>query len=209
MQNDQGFKVNIMKQRKRINKIMQLRLLLCLLITLVITGFCLNGCSANGTGRHLPQGQTESGWEGQAAQEAVQGYSSQEKQNPAAAQPDDRQLSSREITEFGVYTSKDQVALYLHQYGRLPENFITKNEALKLGWDSKAGNLWEVAPGKSIGGSHFGNYEGQLPEKQGRRYFECDIDYQGGRRNAKRIIYSDDGLIFYTEDHYSTFEQLY
>lgn len=62
-------------------------------------------------------------------------------------------------------------------------------------------------PGKSIGGDHFGNYEGQLPE--GHSYKECDIDFDGGYRNGKRIIYSDDGMIFYTEDHYNTFEQLY
>lgn len=109
----------------------------------------------------------------------------------------------------GSYTSKDQVALYLHTYGCLPDNYITKKEAESLGWDSKKGNLWEVAPGMSIGGSYFGNYEGQLPKKKGRRYYECDINYEGGYRGAERIIYSDDGLIFYTGDHYENFEQLY
>lgn len=113
------------------------------------------------------------------------------------------------IEESGSYTSKDEVALYLHVYGRLPDNYMTKQEALKLGWNNKEGNLWEVAPGMSIGGSRFGNYEGKLPDKKGRRYFECDIDFEGGYRGAKRLIYSDDGLIFYTEDHYNTFEQLY
>ena len=66
-----------------------------------------------------------------------------------------------------------------------------------------------MAPGKSIGGDYFGNYEGLLPEEDGRDYYECDIDYEGGYRNSKRIIFSDDGLIFYTEDHYESFEQLY
>lgn len=113
------------------------------------------------------------------------------------------------VEESGHYTSKEEVALYLHLYGRLPDNYLTKKEAESLGWDSRAGNLWEVAPGMSIGGSRFGNYEKALPEKKGRRYYECDIDYEGGYRGAKRIIYSDDGLIFYTEDHYKTFEQLY
>ena len=74
---------------------------------------------------------------------------------------------------------------------------------------SKEGNLDEVAPGKSIGGDKFGNYEGMLPKEDGRQYYECDIDFDGTYRNEKRIIYSDDGLIFYTEDHYETFEQLY
>lgn len=113
------------------------------------------------------------------------------------------------VEEDGTYILKDEVALYLHLYGHLPDNFISKKEAQELGWDNKKGNLDEVAPGKSIGGSHFGNYEGMLPEKKGRKYYECDLEYGGGYRGAKRLIYSNDGLIFYTEDHYKTFEQLY
>lgn len=109
----------------------------------------------------------------------------------------------------GEYTSKEEVAAYLYQYGELPENFITKKQAKELGWVSSEGNLHEVAPGKSIGGDYFGNYEGILPEKKGREYHECDIDTDGGYRGAKRIVYSDDGLIYYTEDHYETFELLY
>ncbi|MGN0400113.1 MAG: ribonuclease domain-containing protein [Blautia sp.] len=114
-----------------------------------------------------------------------------------------------EVSEFDEYTSKEQVAAYIHIYGHLPENYITKKEAKKLGWVSSEGNLSEVAPGKSIGGDYFGNYEGSLPEKEGRNYYECDIDSDGGYRGAKRIVYSDDGLIYYTEDHYETFELLY
>ena len=114
-----------------------------------------------------------------------------------------------DIREEGSYTSKEEVSLYLHLYGHLPDNYITKNRAQDLGWDSKEGNLDQVAPGKSIGGSRFGNYEGLLPEEKGRKYYECDLDYEGGYRGAKRLIYSSDGLIFYTEDHYKTFEQLY
>ena len=113
------------------------------------------------------------------------------------------------VEESGVYSTKDEVAQYLHLYGHLPDNYITKQEAEQLGWNSKEGNLWEVAPGKSIGGNRFGNYEGLLPDKKGRKYFECDIDFEGGYRGAKRLIYSSDGLIYYTEDHYNTFEQLY
>ncbi len=113
------------------------------------------------------------------------------------------------IEEDGSYTLKEEVALYLHLYGHLPDNFISKREAQELGWDNKKRNLDQVAPGKSIGGSHFGNYEGMLPEKKGRKYYECDLEYEGGYRGAKRLIYSNDGLIFYTEDHYKTFEQLY
>ena len=113
------------------------------------------------------------------------------------------------VSETGNYTSKDEVALYIHLYGKLPSNYITKQNAERQGWDSHSGNLDDVLPGMSIGGSFFGNYEGLLPSQKGRKYYECDIDYEGGYRNAKRIIYSNDGLIFYTEDHYNSFEQLY
>ena len=113
------------------------------------------------------------------------------------------------VEESGEYTSKDEVAAYLNEFGHLPDNFITKKEAQALGWESKEGNLDEVVPGKSIGGDYFGNYEEVLPDAEGRTYHECDIDYEGGFRNAKRIVYSDDGLIYYTEDHYETFELLY
>ena len=105
----------------------------------------------------------------------------------------------------GRYTSKDDVALYLDTYGRLPVNFMTKKEAQALGWNG--GDLWRYADGMSIGGDRFGNNEGLLPED--KSYRECDIDYKGGKRGAKRIVYSDDGYIYYTEDHYSSFEQLY
>ena len=112
------------------------------------------------------------------------------------------------IDEDGVYTSKEDVALYIHTYGRLPQNFISKKEAQNLGWEG--GSLEPYAPGKCIGGSHFGNYEGILPEKDGRTYTECDIDTLGAsKRGAKRIVFSNDGLIYYTEDHYETFELLY
>ncbi|MCR5455483.1 MAG: hypothetical protein K6F33_10905 [Bacteroidales bacterium] len=117
--------------------------------------------------------------------------------------------SKVKVKEKGKYTDKERVALYIHTYGHLPDNYITKAEAQKLGWDSRSGNLRKVAPGKSIGGDKFGNYEGQLPQAKKRKYYECDIDYGGGKRNAKRIVFSNDGLIFYTDDHYRTFEQLY
>ena len=111
------------------------------------------------------------------------------------------------VTKDGEYTSKDEVALYLHTYGHLPRNYITKYEAQDLGW--RGGSLEPYAPGMSLGGTRFKNYEGTLPEKEGRKYYECDIDYDGKKRNAKRIVWSDDGLIYYTEDHYESFERLY
>ena len=112
------------------------------------------------------------------------------------------------IPEDGRYTSKEDVALYIHTYGELPDNFLTKKEAEKLGWSG--GSLEPYAPGMSIGGSRFGNYEGALPEKNGRTYTECDIDTKGAKsRGAKRIVFSNDGLIYYTDDHYKTFTLLY
>lgn len=112
------------------------------------------------------------------------------------------------LDEDGIYTSKDDLATYIHEYGKLPQNFITKKDAKALGWPG--GSLEEYAPGKCIGGDRFGNYEGLLPEEKGRKYYECDVDTLGKKsRGAKRIIYSSDGLIFYTEDHYESFEQLY
>jgi hypothetical protein len=112
------------------------------------------------------------------------------------------------VTKDGQYTDKDHVAEYLRQFRRLPDNYITKREAQNLGWVASRGNLWKVAPGKSIGGDRFGNYEGSLPSKKGRTWYECDIDFDGGYRNEKRILYSSDGLIYYTEDHYNTFEDI-
>ncbi len=112
------------------------------------------------------------------------------------------------LPEDGSYNSKDEVALYIHLYGKLPSNYITKKEAENLGWEG--GSLESFAPGKSIGGDKFGNYEGLLPEADGRTYKECDIDTEGkSSRGEKRIVFSNDGLIYYTEDHYETFEELY
>ena len=125
-----------------------------------------------------------------------------------AAPPESTASVEETLSEAGSYTSKEDVALYLHLYGHLPDNFITKKEAEALGWTG--GSLEPYAPGKCIGGSRFGNYEGLLPAAEGRRYTECDIDTLGASsRGAKRIVFSNDGLIYYTEDHYASFELLY
>ena len=131
----------------------------------------------------------------QAAQTVQEIAAAQEEETPA-------------IEEDGTYTTKEDVVRYIHTYGHLPENFITKKQAQALGWEG--GSLEPYAPGKCIGGSRFGNYEGILPEKDGRTYTECDIDTLGAeKRGGKRIVFSNDGLIYYTEDHYETFELLY
>lgn len=112
------------------------------------------------------------------------------------------------VTYGESYDAKAEVALYLHLFNELPPNYITKTEARALGWEG--GSLESVAPGKSIGGDSFGNYEGLLPEKEGRTYTECDIDTLGAsERGAKRIVFSNDGLIYYTDDHYASFTLLY
>ncbi len=121
-------------------------------------------------------------------------------EEPAAETP-----AESVIDENGSYSSKKDVALYIHTYGRLPGNFITKKEAKNLGWEG--GSLEPYAPGKSIGGDYFGNYEGVLPDGN---YHECDIDTKGKKsRGSKRIVFDDKGNIYYTSDHYQTFTQLY
>ena len=107
------------------------------------------------------------------------------------------------------YSTKDEVAAYIHKFLELPPNYISKKEAQDLGWDNSKGNLWQITNKKSIGGDRFGNREGLLPEADTRKYYECDINYRGGYRGDERIVYSNDGLIFYTDDHYKTFEKLY
>jgi len=106
-------------------------------------------------------------------------------------------------------TDPQQIVNYLGKYGELPENFITKREAQALGWDSMWNYVGDVAPGKSIGGDRFGNYEGQLPRKKGRTWYECDANYNGKKRGAERVLYSSDGLYYYTKDHYRTFTQMF
>lgn len=132
----------------------------------------------------------------------------QPKTSVPPAQVEETVSAAEELPEDGVYDSKEDVALYLRLYAALPENYITKQEAEKLGWEG--GSLEPYAPGKCIGGNRFGNYEGLLPEKEGRTYQECDIDtLAADSRGAKRIVFSNDGLIYYTEDHYNSFELLY
>ncbi len=112
------------------------------------------------------------------------------------------------IDEDGYYYSKEDVSLYLITYGELPDNYITKDEARDLGWTG--GSVEDYAPGCAIGGDVFGNYEGLLPKAKGRVYYECDIDTDGYySRGSRRIVFSNDGLIYYTHDHYESFELLY
>ncbi len=124
--------------------------------------------------------------------------------SPEIPSSDEKLPSS--VEKDGSYTTPEDVAAYIHTFGTLPGNFITKKKARELGWESSKGNLWDVAPGMSIGGDYFGNYEELLPEGS---YHECDVNYQGGYRQEERLIYGEDGSIYYTSDHYQTFTQLY
>ena len=113
-----------------------------------------------------------------------------------------------DVEEGGRYDTMEEVAIYLTFFDELPENYITKKEAQALGWDNRKGNLWKVADGCSIGGDRFGNYEGLLPDAKGRRWTECDIGFDGGYRNGQHIVFSNDGLIYYTADHYQSFDEI-
>ncbi|ERJ12211.1 ribonuclease domain-containing protein [Haloplasma contractile] len=120
-----------------------------------------------------------------------------------------KESDEQDIDEDGLYTEKDQVALYLRTYGRLPNNYITKREAIKIGFFNSKENILEQNEKISIGGDIFYNKEEVLETINNRIYFECDVNYTGGSRGKERIIYSNDGLIYYTNDHYETFTVLY
>ena len=176
-------------------------LLVCFLVLSLFTA-----CADKEQPAELQPGITNSSI---AEESAQQDYSQQSDSQNSSPLESESQENTSQLSEDGTYTEPQQVAEYLNRYGHLPSNFITKKEAKALGWVSREGNLQEVAPGKSIGGDYFGNFEGNLPEAEGRDYHECDVNYQGGHRGAERLVYSNDGLIYYTADHYETFTLLY
>ena len=190
---------------------------LCLLIA-AISAFSVTSCSSYDAYESITTSVAETSQESireevSVTEEADQS-SQQETEAPTEIQSETQVETEADtkaedhIDENGSYTTKEDVSLYLYTYDHLPQNFITKKEAEALGW--QGGSLEPYAPGKCIGGSRFGNYEELLPEKEGRQYYECDIDTLGAdRRGAKRLVYSNDGLIYYTADHYETFELLY
>ena len=183
-----------MKQMK------QLWWTLCLLFAMTL---CITGCKkAEQPEAVAPEPEVVAEAEPEVEEPVVE--------EPAEEEPQEEEFGTEEvyseIAYDGMYTSKDDVALYLHVYGELPMNFMTKAEASQLGWEG--GSLEPYAPGMCIGGDRFGNYEGKLPVQEG--YHECDINTMGADdRGAERLVYSDSGNIYYTNDHYNTFEQLY
>ena len=121
------------------------------------------------------------------------------------AQTEEPMQNSVIVEEAGIYDTKDEVAWYLYTYHHLPSNFMTKKEARKRGWEG--GALNRTIKGMCIGGDVFRDYEDSLPEIDGK-YYECDIGTLTKRsRGAKRLIWSYDYQdIYYTDDHYDTFE---
>ncbi|PFL68422.1 hypothetical protein COJ27_06810 [Bacillus cereus] len=117
--------------------------------------------------------------------------------------------AAAKTTNFTKYpTGFDEVAKYVKEHKKLPDNYITKEQAQALGWVSKDGNLHKVAPGKSIGGNIFQNKGNPLPSAPGRVWYEADINYSTGYRGNDRILYSSDGLVYRTSDHYKTFTEV-
>lgn len=169
----------------------------------LVGGLMLSGCSAGTTSRSGQSSAQVSQSASAHVDSSDTSYAQEHLDSTEYDPPDIR------ISENGEYTDKDSVALYIHTYGHLPSNYISKTKARKAGWVNTDGNLWDVLPGKSIGGGTFYNDDNMMPDAYGRQWYECDIDYDGGFRNAKRLVYSNDGLIYYTDDHYKTFQRLY
>ena len=183
----------------------KLKLWLCLLLGLALV-LSLAGCRLGGETAPGPTAELTLVSPGvEPTGSPAQATTDPEASAPATADP---KGNTESLDENGSYDSKEDVALYLRTYGELPDNYITKDEARDLGWNG--GSVERYAPGMCIGGDRFGNQEGLLPKANGRVWTECDIDTLGENgRGAKRIVYSNDGLIYYTDDHYESFELLY
>ena len=97
---------------------------------------------------------------------------------------------------------------YLRNYGKLPNCYITKEKAEELGYKSYLGNLSKVAPDRMLFRGVYQNCNGHLPIAPNRVWYEADINYETGFRGAERIVFSSDGLIFVTYDHYHTFIEI-
>lgn len=183
--------------------------ILALLLALVLT-FGLFACGEMPLEELIP---SESWSETTAPQETLSELTEPEETllietEPIETEPIETEPEEALLDPDGWYYSAEDVALYLVTYGELPGNFITKNEARDLGWEG--GSVQRYLEGAAIGGDKFGNREGILPKADGRQYYECDIDTDGANsRGAKRIVFSNDGLIYYTEDHYESFILLY
>ena len=102
-------------------------------------------------------------------------------------------------------TNEVKVINYVKSNHELPEYYITKSEARKQGWVPSEGNLCDVLPGKAIGGDKFSNREKTLPS--GKQYCEADVNYNCGNRNADRIVFTKEGEVYLTKNHYKSFQK--
>lgn len=128
-------------------------------------------------------------------------------ETPAEVSKKSANIDQTDVLEIDKLTAEKRVVDYVKKNGKLPDYYLTKNEARKQGWSPQKGDLCEILPGKAIGGDRFGNREGLLPKQKGRAYFEADLNYSCGHRNADRLVYSNDGLVYITKDHYKTFQK--
>lgn len=171
---------------------MRNKTIFCYLVILVVSAFLIGGCSGS------INENSNSGIKNDS-------YNLNDNNLDVA---EDHDIESK-LDENGFHFKPEEVAEYIHTYQKLPKNYITKKEAVALGWVSNEGNLWDVTEKMSIGGDVFGNREGKLPKDNQRKWYECDVNYNGGYRGSERIIFSNDGLIYYTDDHYNSFTKLY
>ena len=187
---------------KNTGKIIALFMVMCAMTLSLMTGCVRRRVPAGTTATAVTTTETSAPVTSRASRKT------EETSEKTSSQSTEKTEQKALIDENGTYDSAKDVALYIHTYNKLPLNYITKKEAKSLGWNG--GSLEEYAPGKCIGGDRYGNYEGLLPEKKGRSYTECDIGTLGkSSRGAKRIVFSNDGLIYYTKDHYKTFTLMY
>lgn len=170
--------------------------ILSLLLIILMAALTLLGCNKNVSQADSPH-NADSGITSNVS-------TSKTTDNNASAQ-----INQEKASENSVYSKPEEVAEYIHTYHKLPKNYLTKKEATALGWESSKGNLWDVTDKMSIGGDIYGDYEKRLPNANGRKWYECDVNYNGGFRGSERILYSNDGLIYYTKDHYETFKKFY
>lgn len=116
-----------------------------------------------------------------------------------------QQSTPENSSDINFITEETKIIAFVKRNHKLPDYYITKNEAKNLGWIPSEGNLCEVLPGKAIGGDHFGNREGKLPK--GEKYFEADVNYHCGNRTGDRIVFTKNGQVYLTKNHYKSFEK--
>lgn len=181
--------------------------LIAIILGLLLVCTVVLGCGGNKKQEHA-KAKVKTSDVQKAGAAAVKNNGTLNSENSKASEADVKaNLKTITVEKLGTYNDKLHVAKYIDVYKKLPSNYITKNEAKKLGWQVN-GTLDKVAPGKSIGGDYFANKERLLPTGNNRKWTECDIDYEKGNRNGKRIVFSNDGLIYYTDDHYKTFHSI-